>query len=195
MKRVGRSALVLAAVLAAGFGTHPAAIATTASTSTTLPDAVVTIGRTPEGNPIPRGFVGVSLEYRTVADVERSGPGGVDPVLGQLIRNLAPGQTPVVRVGGDSTDWTWWPVPGCGAYWSHLRADASLQIARARDLAVSAGARLILGVNLEADNPVIAAAEAGHLLDGIGRRRIAALEVGNEPELYDIALEVFAESD
>ena len=30
----------------------------------------------------------------------------------QLIRNLAPGQAPDLRIGGDTTDWTWWPVPG-----------------------------------------------------------------------------------
>jgi hypothetical protein len=105
-------------------------------------------------------------------------------VLAQLIRNLAPGQAPVVRIGGDSTDWTWWPVPGVRPAPGLTYRLSPRWIARARALAVSTGARLILGINLQADDTAIAAAEARHLVDGIGRGRIEALEVGNEPELY-----------
>lgn len=147
--------------------------------------AVVTVSATPEGNPLPSGFVGVSLEYRTVAGSEQPGAGGADPVLAQLIRNLAPGQTPVIRIGGDSTDWTWWPVPGLRRPGGIIDSLSPAWTAQARALAVSAGARLILGVNLEADNTIITSSEARHLVDGIGRRRIQALELGNEPELYN----------
>jgi hypothetical protein len=43
---------------------------------------------------------------------------------------------------------------------------------------------LVLGVQFEADNLVEAAKESRAMLDVIGRKRIQALELGNEPELY-----------
>src|SRR5205807_8053195 len=42
----------------------------------------------------------------------------------------------------------------------------------------------MLGINLEADKAALAAAEARAFLSGIGRSRVQALELGNEPELY-----------
>jgi hypothetical protein len=46
--------------------------------------------------------------------------------------------------------------------------------------------QLILGVNLAANRPAIAVAEARALLQGIGRQNIQALEIGNEPDLYNV---------
>ena len=46
------------------------------------------------------------------------------------------------------------------------------------------GARLILGVQLEADSVPVAVAEAHAYLSEIGKSAIDALEPGNEPELY-----------
>jgi hypothetical protein len=57
-----------------------------------------------------------------------------------------------------------------------------LQVGRA--LAKAIGGRLILGINLEAGSPPVAAAEARAFLAGIGSAGIEALEMGNEPELY-----------
>jgi hypothetical protein len=51
-------------------------------------------------------------------------------------------------------------------------------------LAQALGGHLILGINLEADSPGLAAAEARAELAAIGRGRVDALELGNEPELY-----------
>jgi hypothetical protein len=165
--------------------THASGAARTTATAN-LPNAdLVTIGSSPQGNPIHPGFVGVSLEYKTVGGAERPGRAGADPVLAQLIRNLAPGQTPVVRIGGDSTDWTWWPDRSVRRPRGTTYSLSPKWIAGARALAISAGARLILGINLEADEPALAAIEARHLVDGIGRARIEALEIGNEPELYN----------
>ncbi len=117
---------------------------------------------------------------------EGTGPNAGNPVLGQLISNLAPGQTPIVRIGGDSTDWAWWPVPGVKRPPGiHIDLSSSW-VQSARALAQSSGARLIVGINLEADNPEITTFEARRLLAGIGRPSIEALEIGNEPQLYPI---------
>ncbi len=91
----------------------------------------------------------------------------------------------MVRIGGDSTDWTWWPVRGMRRPPGVSYDLSPAWIARARALTESTGARLILGINLESGSTAIAATEARHLVDGIGRRHIEALEIGNEPELYN----------
>ena len=54
----------------------------------------------------------------------------------------------------------------------------------AHSLATAVRGRLILGVDLEADNRAVAAAEASAMVDRIGRSSVDALELGNEPELY-----------
>jgi hypothetical protein len=61
---------------------------------------------------------------------------------------------------------------------------SSRWLAVVRALAEGTGARFILGVNLEANQPLIAAAEARALLSGLGIRSVLALEIGNEPNWY-----------
>ncbi len=152
----------------------------------TADDPVVTasVGGQATGNPLPQGFVGVSLEYTGLQAYTGRDPNAVNPVLVALLRNLAPGQTPVLRIGGNSADATWWPlggtVPPAGIRYDltpdWLRTTASL--------AQALGARLIMGVNLAGDRPALAAAEAQALLGGIGSRYLAAFEIGNEPDVY-----------
>ena len=147
-------------------------------------DASLTIGGPSNVRPMPPGFVGLSLELSAMEPYAGGNPLAIDPVFEQLIRNLNPGQSPVLRIGGDSADWTWWPVsritqpPGV----TYSLKDRWLRVTRA--LTQALGARLILGLNFEADNPELAAAEAGAMADGIGSTAIEAFELGNEPELY-----------
>lgn len=145
--------------------------------------AVLTVGSTPVGAPIPAGFVGLSTEYPTLATYAGRNPGAVDPVLEQLIRNLAP-QRPVLRIGGSTTDWTWWPIAGTARPPWVRYVLTKRWVAVTRALAAAVGARLILSINLEANSLKIAATEARALLGGIGRKSVTALELGNEPELY-----------
>jgi len=160
-----------------------------ATTDTALPatvdgPTVATIGAPMDSRPIAPGFLGLSLEYYAVTPYAGSSPAAVNPVLVQLIRNLAPGQSPVLRIGGDSTDRTWWPVPGMprpgGVRFTLTRR--WLRVVRA--LAQATGARLVFGVNLEADSEALSAAEAQAIVAGIPRNELDALELGNEPELY-----------
>ncbi len=136
------------------------------------------------GRSIPSGFLGLSLEYAAVAHYAGSDPQRVDPVLVQLIRNLAPGQAPSLRIGGDSTDWTWWPVPGLARPPGVTFTLDQRYLAVLRTLADETGARLLLGINFEADSGEVAAAEARALTGALGSARVQALELGNEPELY-----------
>jgi hypothetical protein len=127
--------------------------------------------------------VGLSIEYRS-APGYFGPPGAPDEVFDQLVRDLTPGQSPVLRFGGDTTDWTWAPTPGVhkppGIRYTLTPAWMLSTAAAARAL----NARLILGINFESDSAAIAAAESTALLRGVGRPYVAGLELGNEPEVY-----------
>jgi Glycosyl hydrolase family 79 C-terminal beta domain len=136
--------------------------------------------------PIPSGFIGFSFEFQAVRDYTGSDPRAINPVLVQLIRDVAPDQTPVLRIGGNSTDQSWWPSPDVTPSPGVIYTLDKSWLATTRALAVATGAKLILGVNLKLDNPAEAAAEAHAYRTGIGTRHIEALEIGNEPELYKV---------
>lgn len=136
---------------------------------------------------ITPGFLGLSVEYYALEDYTGSDPSAIDPVFLQLIRNLSPNQSPIIRIGGDSTDWSWIPTPGVtqppGVSFT-MNANY-LQVLSALDQDLNA--RYLLGVNLEADNEKVAAYEANALVNAVGRSHIEALSIGNEPDLYTIA--------
>jgi hypothetical protein len=183
--RIGRLPASLAAALAlsSAFG---AAVGAAARASAAAPakQAVVTVGAAPVGRAIPPGFVGLSIEFPGLSAYAGDDPAAPNPILLQLIRNLAPGQQPVLRIGGDSTDWTWWPIPGISKPRGIRFTLSQRWLAISRALTQALDARLILGINLEADSGRVAAGEAQALLDGFGRSSVQALELGNEPELY-----------
>jgi len=148
------------------------------------PNAVVVIDRRVEGRAIPAGFLGLSLEYPALEAYAGADPLHVDPVFEQLIRNLSPGQSPVLRIGGDGTDRTWWPLPGLARPPGVTFALDNLWLRTAKALAAGLRARLILGLNLAAGSPQVAGGEATALVDALGSISVQALELGNEPELY-----------
>jgi hypothetical protein len=126
----------------------------------------------------------LSIEYWAVEAYAGKDPRAVNPILVRLLRDLSPSGNTVLRVGGVSTDETWWPVAGFrrppGVNYS-LNA-RRLEVLRA--LADAVGARLLMGLNLEAGSPTLAAAEAQAMVAALGSRRIVAFELGNEPELF-----------
>jgi hypothetical protein len=145
-----------------------------------------TVSASPSGQTMGAGFLGVSFEYRALHLYTGRDPRAVDPALLGLLAGLTPGQAPVIRIGGDSTDGSWWPIRGMiapgGIYYRITKGWLRTTRALASDL----GAKLILGINLAAGRPAIAAAEGRALLEGIGRRYIQALEIGNEPDLFSV---------
>jgi hypothetical protein len=152
--------------------------------TTTVAATIPSSGSFARAPAIPAGFLGLSLEYTAIEPYAGTDPAAIDPLLKRLIGNLSPGSSPVLRIGGDSSDAAWWPVGGISR-----RPGVSFSLSQnwlsvTRALASALRARLILGVNLEAGDRTLAAAEANALLGGIGSARVRALEVGNEPELY-----------
>ncbi len=136
------------------------------------------------GATIPSGFLGLSVDLKGLEAYAGDDPSAIDPAFLHLVENLSPDQPPVLRIGGDGSDWTWWPVPHVnrppGVSYDLTPTWMGVARATARDLR----AKLILGINFEADSPLVASAEAGAMINRIGRSYIDALEIGNEPELY-----------
>lgn len=143
------------------------------------PTVAVTVGSGPTGRPLAPGFVGLSLEYFAVKAY-------ANPQAIRLIGELSPGQRPVIRIGGNSTDEAWWPQPGEAAPRGAKYALGSDWLTAAARLASALDARVILGLNLAAGQPAVADAEATAFEHGIGPGYIAGFEIGNEPDLYGL---------
>jgi hypothetical protein len=172
--KVGATALVLCTATGASMSASVAAYTTR-----------VSVSKVASTRPSADNFLGLALEYNVIQPwVGRGGRGAVDPVLVRLIRNLDPVGRPVIRIGGESGDRTWWPVPGMKRP-PGLRFNLSpawVRSARALDAALDP--RLLLGINLEANSTRISGYEGHRLVAGLGARYIGALEIGNEPVLY-----------
>jgi hypothetical protein len=146
-------------------------------TAPTGPPVTITVQAGESERQVPAGFVGLSLEYPAVEGYAGTNPSALDPVFLQLVRNLVPGQAPVLRIGGDSTDRAWWPAPGLARPRGVTYAITKRWLQVTRALARALRARLVLGLNLEADSPALTTAEAGALLQGIGGGSVRALEL------------------
>ena len=173
--------LALAAVIAGALMVQEAAEA-----QPTIPRAAVRIqvADNPTGRSVPAGFVGLSIEYRSAPYYFGIDPGRPNRLFLSLVRRLTPGQSPVLRFGGDTTDWTWWPTPGVARPPGVRYALGPRWVRATRAAAQALNARLILGINFEAGSASVAHTEADRLLAGIGPRYIAGFELGNEPEVY-----------
>ncbi len=180
------TALVIVAVLIGTSSGDPAGPTSgPASADVSAHGAVrVQVSESGPGRRIPRGFLGLSIEFQAVRVYTGSDPRHVNPVLVQLIRNLFPGQAPMLRIGGDSTDISWVPAPGVRSpdYESYRLTPSWLATTAA--LAHTLHARMIMGLNLAADHPALAAAEARAFRRSIGTSQLQSLEIGNEPNLY-----------
>lgn len=132
----------------------------------------VNIGSVP-GKTIATDFMGLSQEWGNTYRFMGSTAVGVNQAYRQLLINLAAyGSDPVhIRMGGNSTDLSGTPSKG---------TDAPLA-----DLAAALHNQFIIGVNLGSDNASLAVAQAQNDVNQMPVGSIAALEIGNEPDLYD----------
>jgi hypothetical protein len=176
--------MLAAASAASQSGTAQGAVARHPRGRSTAGDPIVTIGPTLPVQPVGSTFLGFSFEYWALRGYAGTNPHAIDPVFEQLISNLTAGAPTVIRIGGVSTDRTWWPIEGLQrspAAWYTLTR-RRLEVAAA--LATATNAQLIMGVNLESDSSIEAAAETHAMMTLIGPSLIDGIELGNEPELY-----------
>ena len=178
MRRLWRAGVVSLVLCFVGAPAFPAPAAFAYS-------AEVSVSSEPVTRPSADGFLGLALVYNAIPRwVGRGGSVPVDPVLVHLIRNLDPVGRPVIRIGGESADRTWWPVPRMKRP-PGLRYNLTPKWVRsARALDAALDPRLLLGINLEANRRRISGYEGRRLVAGLGARYVEALEIGNEPVLY-----------
>jgi hypothetical protein len=173
---VAVGALAVAAVVAHGVGG-----ASPSGHSPPLP--TVRIDPRVRGVPVAPSFLGLSIEHWALTGGE--GLGAPNPVLVALVRKLASGGGAAqLRIGGRSTERTWWPAGG-------KRKPPWVQsvltpgwVRTLGGLADATGSRVVVGLNMAADDPALAAREAAGIARVLPRGRLQAFELGNEPDLY-----------
>jgi hypothetical protein len=167
---------LVVAIISAACGN--ASVANSASSSgATLHVTTSSVGK------VPSGFLGLSTEYTGLEKLDGNSTAVNQPFV-QLMENLNPGGSPVLRIGGDSTDWAWWPIQGVRKPGGIRITLTARMLAAARALIEALHGHYIFGIQFEADSRRIAAVEANAILEHVGRSNIRALELGNEPELY-----------
>jgi len=181
LRRLRRPLFALAAGLAASLVALPGAAGGAPGPTDVV---VVTLSSQAGGPRIQPGFLGLSLENTAIIPYAGSDPKAPDPVFLQLVRNLTPGQSPQLRIGGDSTDWAWYPVPGMRKPHGVRVTLTPRWLGVTHAIAADLGARLIMGIDLEAGSRAVADGEASAFERWIGKPYIEALELGNEPNLY-----------
>jgi hypothetical protein len=147
--------------------------------------AVISVASRPATS-IQSGYLGLSMEIRGIEAYTGYAPRAINPVFEQLVRNLTPGQRPVLRLGGDTADWTWYPIPHMSRPLGVRYPLTPTWMQVMKSMAQGLNAKLIVGVDLEVNSARVAATEARAILSGIGSHWVSALELGNEPELYDV---------
>jgi hypothetical protein len=131
------------------------------------------------------GFLGIATEYWNVEQEVGTDPNKPDAAFEQVVRNLSPKGALSLRIGGDSTDWTWYPIPGMKTppwvRWTMTPEWAAVTKRLVDDL----HAHLIIGLNMESGSLKVAQAEIQEIQKGLGPAAPITYELGNEPELYD----------
>ena len=141
---------------------------------------------------IPANFTGLSYEASQLANPQFFAP--ANSGLAGFLRRL--GSQGVLRIGGNSSEYTLWPGGGAAAAPSSMatppdtgaggRPRTPVTPESARNLAAfakSCGWQLIYGLNLGNGTPEQAAAEAQAVCEAAGDR-LVALQFGNEPDLF-----------
>jgi hypothetical protein len=141
------------------------------------PTAVLTVDTNRPGNAFDPGSVGLSIETRELSGGRlTAGHTG----LVRLMRLLGPG---VLRVGGNSLDYSWWTSDGEQSPLWATSVMTPVDLVRLRGLLATTDWRVILGVDLGHFDPSRAANEA-RIAEHILGSRLLGFEIGNEPNDY-----------
>ena len=108
-------------------------------------ESSVSVSGTSVARPLPQGFLGIAIRFGTVTGWEPGGSAPPNPVLAQLVHNLNPTGRPSIRIGGESTDRSWWPTPGVSRPLGVTETLGPAWGQALKQLAVSTDAKLLLG--------------------------------------------------
>jgi hypothetical protein len=143
--------------------------------------AVVTIPSLTPQRHVPKSFLGLSTEYWTLPVYARHL--GVAKRVLSVLRVRGDGPL-LLRIGGDSADHVDWDPRGRALPpWQF--AVTRRWLSDTRRLVEATRLPLILDLNLLTSSPPAAAQWARIALHTLPRRSVVALEIGNEPDIYD----------
>lgn len=193
MRRSGLLTAFAASMAAAALGFAPAAQAmslggrplsqASANPGPTGP-VNISVDNAAAGPPIHAGFVGLTTEFWDMFKEAGTDPANPDVPYEQVLEALAPQGGLSFRIGGDTSDWTWWPLPGVAQPpWARWTLTPTW-MAVAQKLLTDIHAHLIFGLNMEANDPSVDIIEVQAVEAGIGPAVPTTYELGNEPELY-----------
>jgi hypothetical protein len=136
------------------------------------------------GAGIPRSFAGFSLEY--YAADSYLGATKVNPIFARLVETLgASGNgAPTIRLGGNSTDQTWWNPAGVPRPPGIFTDMTPARMRVLRNFTTRTHAPFMLGLNLALNDLRNAATYAQEAARAFPPGHLAAFEIGNEPDLY-----------
>lgn len=137
------------------------------------------------GERIPQSFLGFSEEYSSV--LRRTGiPGVPNPVTQRLFLHLARhgGGVPTYRIGGGSTDESWYRSVRREKPRGAIFPIDDEWISTMRDFQAATRAPLILGLNLGLNDPALAVEWARGAMERLPG--VAHFELGNEPDYFDV---------
>jgi hypothetical protein len=143
------------------------------------------IAATAPGLAVPSSFAGLSIEYWSVPDYIGSG-GRVNAIFARLVDALAAGGhgPPTLRLGGNSTDETWWN-PGGAPRPPTISTDVTPDwLAQLGNWERRTRTPLVLGLNLGLADPANAAQLAQAAVTQLPPYSVATFELGNEPDRY-----------
>ena len=131
------------------------------------------------GRAVPAQSAGLSVEWDAVTAYRT-------PAFPRLLRRLAreSGSPVHLRIGGNSSDQSWWNPDGEPRPRTVLFDITPRTLDDLAWIVQRSGARVTLGVNLALNDPARAVAFARAAQRRLPRGSLAALEIGNEPDLY-----------
>ncbi len=135
-----------------------------------------------------QGFLGIATSLSTIPGLSGP-PTDLDTPFLNLLRDLSPGAPVLLRLGGNSGDDSWWPIPGMKE--RDLYPLTPRWGARVHALLTALGAKAIIGVNLKQGPKIdsrIASTEVADFNRYVGANLIDAFELGNEPEFYPLSV-------
>ncbi len=137
------------------------------------------------GLAIRRSFLGFSFEYGDILNFTGKTSTTINPVFIQLLNNLGLNNgAPLVRVGGSSTDESWWN-PNGSAKPPGIRYNITATDLSSLEASLSqTGSRVILGLNLGQNQTGRAVEFVKAALFRLPADRILSFEIGNEPDIY-----------
>ena len=177
--------LVLVLALGTGrqqAGVGPVAPATGAAPSvqSALPLAVVRIPARVPTIGVPRSFLGISTEYRTIPVWAHR-----LSLLGRVLSSITPDGPMILRIGGSSADQTRWAPTKELPEWVFETTPAWLR--QLRSIVNRFGVRVILDLNLVTATPAIAVRWARAAEAALPSESIVGFEIGNEGDIYSPA--------